>query len=567
MELSGGKIVCESLIREGVDLIFGLPGGAILPLYQTLPDYPQLRHVLVRHEQAAAMAADGYSRATGKVGVAWATSGPGATNLCTGLASAMMDSIPMVAITGQVARAAIGKDAFQETDVTGVTLPITKHNYLVMRADEIAETIHEAFYIAKSGKPGPVLVDIPKDVFTEIADFKYPETINIPWTPPSLDGDVSQIKSAIQLISKSERPVILTGHGLVMSGGSTELIEFAERADIPVVSTFLGLSGFPEDHPLYIGMPGMHGAAYASMAIDEADLIIAVGMRFDDRVTGNLQSFAPKAKVIHIEIDPAEIGKNVRATVPIVGDAKRVLQQMLRVVEPGSHAEWLGYLEQLRREHPLYVRETDKLLPQYIIEKLSDLTDGRAIICTGVGQHQMWVGQLYKFLEPNLLISSGGSGAMGFEVPAALGAKMGRPDKDVWTIAGDGGFQMTMNELATMVENNVPVKIILINNHQLGMVVQWQRIFYNRSFVATQYTGNPDFVKLAEAYGIPARRITDKSEVVDSLAWAKEEDGPVLLDFWVDEEENVYPMIPPGLSMKDIIEDPNINLLKVPDAL
>jgi acetolactate synthase-1/2/3 large subunit len=478
----------------------------------------------------------------------------------------MMDSVPMVAITGQVARAAIGKDAFQETDVTGVTLPVTKHNYLVMNASEIAEAIHEAFFIAKSGKPGPVLVDIPKDVFTEMAEFKYPEKINIPWSPPSLDGDISQINSAIQLISQADRPVILTGHGLVLSGGSTELIEFAERTDIPVVSTFLGLSGFPEDHPLYIGMPGMHGAAYASMAIDEADLIVAVGMRFDDRVTGNVEKFAPKAKIIHIEIDPAEIGKNVRATVPIVGDAKRVLQQLLRAVESGSHPDWLGYLEQLRRDHPLYVRETDKLLPQYIIEKLSDLTGGRAIICTGVGQHQMWVGQLYKFLEPNLLISSGGSGAMGFEVPAALGAKMGRPDKDVWTIAGDGGFQMTMNELATMVENNVPVKIILINNHQLGMVVQWQRIFYNRNFVATQYTGNPDFVKLAEAYGIPARRINEKSEVVDSLAWAKNESGPVLLDFWVDEEENVYPMIPPGLSMKDIIEDPNINLTKVLDA-
>jgi len=563
MKLSGSAMVYESLIREGVSLIFGIPGGAILPLYQVLPQYPQLRHVLVRHEQGAAMAADGYARVTGKPGVAFATSGPGATNLATGLAGALMDSVPLVAITGQVAREAIGKDAFQETDVTGVTLPITKHNFLVMHASEIPKAIREAFSIARSGKPGPVLVDIPKDVFNEIAEFEYPDQAEFPKHHPVPATDTTQLKHASRLIAQSKRPIILTGHGVVLSGATKELKELAERAEIPVVSTFLGLSGFPEDHLLYVGMPGMHGAAYASLAVDESDLLIAIGMRFDDRVTGNVKSFAPNAKVIHIEIDPAEIGKNVRATVPIIGDAKQVLKKLLPMVNTAKHSDWVGRIEELRREHPLYVRDTDKLLPQFIIEKLSDITGGKAIICTGVGQHQMWVGQLYKFVEENLLISSGGLGAMGFEVPAALGAQMGRPDKTVWTIAGDGGFQMTMNELATMVENQVPVKIALINNHSLGMVVQWQRIFYQNNFVATQYTGNPDFVKLAEAYGIPGRRITEKENVADSITWAMEQTGPVLLDFWVDEEEMVYPMIPPGLSVAELMEDPHLTSTKV----
>ena len=558
MKLNGGQMVCESLIREGVDLIFGIPGGAILPLYQTLPEYPQIRHVLCRHEQGATMAADGYARATGKVGVAWATSGPGATNMATGLACAILDSVPIVAITGQVAREAIGKDAFQETDVTGVTLPITKHNYLVMHASEIPQAINEAFHIAKSGRPGPVLVDIPKDVFNEVAEFNYPDSIDLPGYKPTLEGNPAQIKRAARLIAQAQRPVIISGHGVTISGAFQEIRELAERTQIPVITTFLGLSSFPEDHPLYFGMPGMHGAAYASLAIDQSDLLIAVGMRFDDRVTGKLSAFAPDAKIIHIDIDPAEIGKNVRPTVPIVGDAKHVLRQLLPMVEPATHPEWVAHVEQLRREHPLTVPDSETVLPQYVIEKISDLTGGRAIIVTGVGQHQMWAGQFYKFLESNQLVSSAGLGAMGYETPAAIGAQMGRPDKVVWTLAGDGGFQMTLNELATMVENQVPVKIALMNNNCLGMVRQWQTLFYHDSFVATQYSGNPDFVKLAEAYGIPGIRVKEKAQVADAISWAMEEAGPVLVDFWVDREENVYPMIPPGLTIDELVEDPRL---------
>ncbi len=558
MKLNGGQMVCESLIREGVDLIFGIPGGAILPLYQTLPEYPQIRHVLCRHEQGATMAADGYARATGKVGVAWATSGPGATNMATGLACAILDSVPIVAITGQVARESIGKDAFQETDVTGVTLPITKHNYLVMHASEIPQAINEAFYIAKSGRPGPVLVDIPKDVFNEVAEFNYPDSIDLPGYKPTLEGNPAQIKRAARLIAQAQRPVIISGHGVTISGAFQEIRELAERTQIPVITTFLGLSSFPEDHPLYVGMPGMHGAAYASLAIDQSDLLIAVGMRFDDRVTGKISAFAPGAKIIHVDIDPAEIGKNVRPTVPIVGDAKHVLRQLLPMVEPATHPEWVAHVEQMRREHPLTVPDSETVLPQYVIEKISDLTGGRAIIVTGVGQHQMWAGQFYKFLENNQLISSAGLGAMGYEIPAAIGAQMGRPDKVVWTLAGDGGFQMTLNELATMVENQVPVKIALMNNNCLGMVRQWQTLFYNNSFVATQYSGNPDFVKLAEAYGIPGIRVKEKAQVADAISWAMEEAGPVLVDFWVDREENVYPMIPPGLTIDELVEDPRL---------
>jgi acetolactate synthase-1/2/3 large subunit len=559
MKLNGGQMVCESLIREGVDIFFGIPGGAILPLYQTLPEYPQLRHILVRHEQGAAMGADGYARATGRVGVAWATSGPGATNMATGLSCAMMDSIPIVAITGQVSRAAIGSDAFQETDVTGVTLPITKHNYLVMNAAEIPEVMHEAFYLAKSGRPGPVLVDIPKDVFTEIAEFTYPDSINIPGYQPVLEGDPGDVEQAARLIAQAQRPVILSGHGVILSEAYQEVRELAERSEIPVITTFLGLSGFPEDHVLYVGMPGMHGAAYASIAIDEADLLIALGMRFDDRVTGNPRTFAPRAKILHVDIDPAELGKIKRPTVSILGDAKRVLRQLLPLVKPATRPEWLGRIEQLRREHPLAVPESEKLLPQFVLERLSDLTGGRAIVVTGVGQHQMWAGQLYKFMDPNLLISSGGLGAMGYEVPAALGAQLGRPDKTVWSIAGDGGFQMTMMELATMVENHVPVKIAIMNNRCLGMVVQWQRLFYQNSFVATKYTGNPDFVKLAEAYGIPACRVSEKDSVAEAIIWAMETDGPVLVDFWIDTEQDVYPMIPSGMSVAELMEDPKLN--------
>ena len=557
MKLTGSQMVCESLIREGVDVVFGLPGGAILPLYQTMPQYPQIRHILVRHEQGAAMAADGYFRASGRVGVAFATSGPGATNLATGLACAMMDSSAFVAITGQVARAAIGKDAFQETDTTGVTLPITKHNYLVMNAVDIPRVIKEAFYIAKSGRPGPVLVDIPKDVLTEQGEFVYPDEVDLPGYRPTQEGHPAQIKRAARMIREAKRPVIMAGHGVHLSGAYEEMKELAEKTQIPVITTLLGISSFPETHVLSVGMPGMHGVAHASIAIDRCDLLISLGARFDDRVTGRISAFAPRAKIIHVDVDPAVIGQNVKTHLPIVGDLRQVLRALNQIVEPATRTEWLDEIEQLRREHPsLRIHQSDKLLQQYVIKQLSEETKGQAIIVTGVGQHQMWAAQHYMFTEPNTFITSGGLGAMGFEVPAAMGAQVARPDAVVWSIAGDGGFQMTMAELATMVENKIPVKFALMNNHFLGMVRQWQHIFYKDTFYATEYTGNPDFVKLAEAFGMLGIRVTDKTQVVPAIQDAMAYDGPVLVDFVVDEEENVYPMIPPGESIEQLIEAP-----------
>ena len=563
MKLTGAQIVCESLLREGVDVAFGLPGGAVLPLYGALPQYPQLRHILVRHEQGAAMAADGYARATGRVGVCIATSGPGATNLVTGIACAQMDSVPMVAITGQVPRAAIGRDAFQETDVTGITLPITKHNYLVLNAADIPAAIKEAFHIANTGRPGPVLVDIPKDVLlTDTAEFIYPDEVDLPGYKPTLEGHPAQIQKAAKLIAQAERPVILAGHGIIISRAYQEVLELAEKAQIPVITTLLGISSFPSDHFLNVGMPGMHGMTYASMAIDEADLLISLGMRFDDRVTGKLSAFAPNAKVIHVDVDPSEISKNIKATVPIVGDLKRVLTALLPQVEPAVHTGWVQHIEDMRMEHPSHkVRESEQLIPQYILKALSDITEGQATIVTGVGQHQMWAAQHCYFKEPNGLITSGGLGAMGFEVPAAIGAKVGRPDRPVWSIAGDGGFQMTMCELATAVENNIAVKFAIINNNFLGMVRQWQDFFYEKVYTATSYTHNPDFVKLADAFGIPAMRVTDKVQVESSIRWAAELPGPVVIDFMVEREENVYPMIPAGESVAELIEDPALQAM------
>ncbi len=557
MKMTGSQMVCESLIREGVDVIFGLPGGAILPLYQTLPEFPQLRHILVRHEQGAAHAADGYARVTGRPGIAWATSGPGATNLITGIATAQMDSIPMVVVTGQVARAAIGSDAFQETDTTGITLPITKHNYLVMDTEEIPRIIKEAFHIASTGRPGPVLVDIPKDVLQEEAEFEYPDSIDVPGYKPTLEGHPAQIKRAARVIAESERPVILAGHGIIFSGAYDELRELAEKAQIPVITTLLGISSFPDDHVLCVGMPGMHGMAYASKAIEDADLLIALGMRFDDRITGKPSAFAIRSRKIHIDIDPSEIGKNIPVDVPIVGDLKRVLRKLNKMVKPATHLEWIQHIDRLKREHPsMYIRPTDKLLPQFIINQLSKATEGRAVIVTGVGQHQMWAAQHYMFKDPQTFVSSGGSGAMGYEVAGAMGAKVGAPDRVVWSVAGDGGFQMTMAELATMVENRINVKFAIINNSFLGMVRQWQEFFYQKSYVATQYTHNPDFVKLAEAFGMLGLRVSDKTQVMPAIEQAMSYDGPALIDFVVEEEENVYPMIPAGQSIHSLIEEP-----------
>ncbi|TET16176.1 MAG: biosynthetic-type acetolactate synthase large subunit, partial [Dehalococcoidia bacterium] len=465
MKLNGAQILCESLVKEGVEVIFGFPGGALLPLYDVLPQYSQLRHILVRHEQGAAHAADGYARATGKVGVCLATSGPGACNLVTGIANAHLDSSPVVAITGQVARPFIGKDAFQEIDITGITVPITKHNYLVLGADAIATMVKEAFHIARSGRPGPVLLDIPRDVFIEEATFHYPEKVDLPGYKPTVHGHAAQIKKAAKLINESKRPVILAGRGVIISGAYGELKELAEKAQIPVITTLLGISCFPEDHILSMGMLGMHGMAYANMAVDATDLIIAIGMRFDDRATGKVSGFAPHAQVIHIDVDPAEIGKNVRVTVPIVGEVKNVLHALNKQLDAQTHVDWMQQLEEWHREHPLVVsHESEKPLPQYVVSKICEVTKGDATIVTGVGQNQMWAAQHFCYRKPNSLISSGGLGTMGFELPAAIGVKVGRPEETVWAIAGDGGFQMTIQELGTAVQDKIAVKIAILNN-------------------------------------------------------------------------------------------------------
>ena len=558
MEMTGAEIICESLLREGVDTIFGLPGGAVLPFYGALSGYPQLRHILVRHEQAAAMAADGYSRATGKVGVCSATSGPGATNLVTGLASAQMDSVPIVCITGQVPRPAIGRDAFQETDITGITLPVTKHNYLVMDVRDIAPVIKEAFYIARTGRPGPVLIDVPKDVLAgEKIEFQWPESIDLPgYTPPG-EPSPQQVAAAARLINEAERPVILAGHGVLISRAWDELRELAEKAQIPVITTLLGIGSLPTDHLLNMGMPGMHGMAYASLAIDRSDLVIALGARFDDRVTGRLSDFAPHAKIIHFDVDPSEFNKNVVADAPVLGDLKASLRALIGQVNSNVHLDWIRETEQLRAEHPsLFIRKSDELLPQQVLKELSDITNGESIIVTGVGQHQMWAAQHYGYKDPNSLITSGGSGAMGFEVPAALGAKVGRPEKTVWSIAGDGGFQMTLCDLATAVENNIDVKYAILNNGSLGMVRQWQDFFYDKDFFSTIYSKNPDFVKLAEAYGIRGIRVTKQDEVAGAIQEAMETPGPVVVDFVVKEDEFVFPMIPAGESVHEMLEEP-----------
>ncbi len=556
-QLTGAEIVCECLLREGVEVAFGLPGGAILPLYGALPKYPRLQHILVRHEQGAAHAADGYARATGKAGVALATSGPGATNLITGLATAMMDSIPVVAITGQVERAAIGRDAFQETDITGATLPVTKHNYLVMQASDIAQTIREAFHIACTGRPGPVLVDIPRDVFQETAEFVWPETVRLPGYNPPTTADESEVQAAAKLINEAERPVILSGHGVLISQAFDELKAVVEKADIPVITTLLGISGISTDHPLTVGMPGMHGVAYASLALEEADLIVAVGARFDDRITGDTKRFSRGSKKVHIEIDPAEINKNIVVDAPVIGNVKDVLKQLLPIIEPKDRVEWRRHIEHLKAEHPsLRIRETDELLGQHVVKAISDAAEGRGCMVTGVGQHQMWAAQFYRSVEPNNWFTSGGLGTMGFEVPAALGVQVGRPGTTVWSIAGDGGFQMTMSELATVAENDLPVKYAILNNNMLGMITQWQELFYDRGFYANAYTGSPDFVKLAEAFRIKGLRCESQEELGPVIREAMEHPGPVVIDFKIRAEENVYPMIPSGQSIEELIEEP-----------
>jgi acetolactate synthase-1/2/3 large subunit len=556
MKKTGAQIICESLIAEGVDVMFGFPGGVLLPFYDTLPQYPQIRHILVRHEQGAAHAADGYARATGKVGVCMATSGPGATNLVTGIANAYLDSVPMVALTGQVVRAQIGKDAFQEIDITGITLPITKHSYVAMDAASLSRIMKEAFYIARSGRPGPVLIDIPKDVMTETAEFVYPDKVELPGYKVPTYGHPAQLKSAAMLINEAKKPLIIAGRGVIISGASAELKELAERAQIPVITTLLGIGGFPENHVLSYGMAGMHGTGYANKALEECDLLIAIGMRFDDRVTGKVSAFAPKAKIIHIDLDPAEIGKNISVDVPIVGDVGAVLHAMHKMLESGRHIDWIEQLDEWRRQHPILdIHDSAGLLPQQIIHELYEATRGDAIVVTGVGQHQMWTAQHYIFHSPDSFISSGGLGTMGFGLPAAMGAKIGRPEKMVWLVDGDGSFQMTIQELATLVQDNIAVKIAIMNNGYLGMVRQWQELFYAKNYVATPLSC-PDFVKVAEAYCIAGLQVTKREEIRPAIEQAMKHDGPFLLNFMVEPEENVYPMVPPGASNIEFIERP-----------
>jgi len=556
MKMTGAQIMCEGLVREGVEVIFGFPGGAVLPFYDTLPQYPKLRHVLVRHEQGAAHAADAYARVTGKVGVCLATSGPGATNLVTGIANAHLDSSPIVAITGQVARPFIGKDAFQETDITGITLPITKHNYLVLETSSVAKVVKEAFYLARSGRPGPVLIDMPRDVLAELTEFHYPAEIDLPGFKPTFQGHPAQIKKAAKVINEAKQPVILAGRGIIISGAYDELKYLAETAQVPVITTLLGIGCFPESHFLSYGMLGMHGMAYANLAVNSADLIIAIGMRFDDRATGKVSAFAPHARIIHIDIDPAEIGKNVRVDVPIVGDVKIVLQALNKLLQPGKHIDWIQQLDNWRNEHPSTdIRDHDGLLPQYVVRQIYEVTQGEAIITTGVGQNQMWAAQHFWYDRPNSFISSGGLGTMGFGLPAAIGAKVGRPDSTVWCIDGDGSLQMTIQELATIAQENLAVKIAILNNGYLGMVRQWQDLFYGKRYIATPISC-PDFIKVAEAYCLPGLRVTRKEEVRPAIERAMAHQGPYLLEFQVEPEENVYPMVPPGAALGEVLEAP-----------
>ena len=559
-ELTGSHIICEALVREGVELLYGYPGGAIMPFYDALTAHPSLHHVLVRHEQAAAHAADGYARATGKVGVCVATSGPGATNLVTGLATAFMDSIPLVAITGQVASPFIGRDAFQETDILGVTQPITKHNFLVRSADEIAGVIHEAFHIARSGRPGPVLVDIPKDVQFAKAQYRpatmnseeYGQTQEI--TPPPAE----LIAHAAQLIAQAQRPLIMAGHGIILSGAYDELRTLAEKTNMPVITTLLGLSAFPDTHPLHIGMPGMHGPAHTNHAIGAADLIIGVGLRFDDRVTGNVSQFAPHAQFIHIDIDASEVNKVKVAIVPIVADAKVALAALNEAMQPTDKSAWLQEIrswETKNNERIASIEHNDSYPdPVSILDAIREATKGEAIVVSDVGQHQMWTARFYQWTRRNSHITSGGLGTMGFALPAAMGVKMGMPDDAVWVVAGDGGFQMNIQELATLQQEGITLKIAIMNNGYLGMVRQWQQFFHNHNYSETPITG-PDYVKLADAYGLTGMRVTNRADVPAAIQQAIETEGTVIIDFVIEPEGNVYPMVAPGSAITNMIEE------------
>ena len=555
--MTGARALIESLYAEKVDVMFGYPGGVLLPIYDELYD-ADIDHILVRHEQAAAHAADGYARATGKVGVCLATSGPGATNLVTGIANAYMDSVPMVAITGQVPRPLIGNDAFQEANITGITLPITKHNYLVTDVNDLPWIIKEAFHIASTGRQGPVLVDIPKDVTTDEIDFEYPEKVDLRGYKPVKTGHKMQIKRGAEAIIKARRPVLYVGGGIISSNASKELLELAETINAPVTTTLMAKGAFPDTHPLCVGMPGMHGTKYANFAIQESDLLIAIGVRFDDRVTGKVDSFAPNARIIHIDIDPAEISKNVRVDIPIVGNARSILKMLVEFISElnkskSTTTQWIKKVEKWKQLYPLKYLMDKSLKPQYIVEQINELYPD-SIIVTEVGQNQMWAAQYFKYTQPRTFISSGGLGTMGFGFPAAMGAKKGRPDKVVFDIAGDGSFQMNSQELATVVKNDIPVIVAILNNGFLGMVRQWQDLFFDKRYSFTSIDDSVDFVKLAEAYGAFGLRVTKPEEVGPALKEAVDSLRPTVIDFVVEREENVSPMVPAGAAINEILD-------------
>ncbi len=567
--LSGAEILIKSLKENKVDVIFGYPGGAVLDIFNHLHD-SDINFYLTRHEQGAAHAADGYARASGKLGVCIATSGPGATNLVTGIATANMDSIPMLAITGQVSTSLIGNEAFQEVDATGITRPITKHNYLVKNVDNLAQIVNEAIYIATTGRPGPVLIDIPKNVQQAQTSKISSNGINIPGYKPTLTGNLKQINKAAALIDKAKKPLIYSGGGVITSGASDLLKKLAEKINVPVTTTLMGLGAFPETHKLSLGMLGMHGTQYANFAIMESDLILAIGARFDDRVTGKISEFAPHAKIIHIDIDPSSVGKNVRVDIPIVGDVKNVLKELNRVLKAKKHDDWIKEIDGWKKKFPLNYKKNNKVVsPQYVVECVREATKGKAIISTEVGQNQMWVAQFYKFDKPRTLLTSGGLGTMGYGFPAAIGAKVARPDMPVFDIAGDGSIQMNIQELATAVTKNIDIKIMILNNGFLGLVRQWQELFYNKRYAATclrtgalnpdkidyekcpEYT--PDFVKLAEAYGATGMRIYKNEDVKEAIKKALKTDGPVVVDFIIGKEENVFPIVPAGASLRQMM--------------